>query len=138
YLEGNHFRVTWAIGHLVGLSMPKAYGYEKWELNNLPIIPNPFKLEVTEDPGIRKQFKIIKELFSKADQIIVATDAGREGELIFRYIYQLSKPSKNIAIKRLWISDLTEKTIKKELQNLKPIADYDNLYYPGKSRSQAY
>lgn len=137
YLEGNNFRVTWAIGHLVGLSMPKAYGYEKWELNNLPIIPNPFKLEVTEDPGIRKQFKIIKELFSKADQIIVATDAGREGELIFRYIYQLSKPSKNIAIKRLWISDLTEKTIKKGLQNLKPIADYDNLYYSGKARSQA-
>lgn len=137
YLEGNNYRVTWAIGHLVGLAMPVAYGYEKWALESLPIIPEQFKLEVTNDAGIQKQFKIIKELFSNTNEIIVATDAGREGELIFRYIYELSKPSSTVEIKRLWISDLTEKTIKKGLQDLKPISKYDNLYFSGKARSEA-
>lgn len=137
FLEGGNYKVTWAIGHLVGLAMPKSYGYENWDLSQLPIIPKPFKLEVTPDPGIRKQFKVIKELFSVSDQIIVATDAGREGELIFRYIYQIAKPSNSVEVKRLWISDLTEKTIKKGLQDLKPISHYDNLYYSGKARSEA-
>ena len=137
YLEGNGHHVTWAIGHLVGLAMPKAYGHEKWELSTLPIVPEHFKLEVTNDPGIKKQLATIKELFSKTDEIIVATDAGREGELIFRYIYELTKPPIEPTIKRLWISDMTEKTIRKGLQELKPISDYDRLYHSGKARSES-
>src|SRR5688572_13858745 len=90
YLEGNGYQVTWAIGHLVRLADADEYGYEKWKLEDLPIIPEQFKLSLTGDAGLKKQFIIIKDLFAKASEIIVGTDAGREGELIFRYIYQVS------------------------------------------------
>jgi DNA topoisomerase-3 len=137
YMEGNGYQVTWAIGHLVGLSMPEAYGFDKWSLDHLPIVPEPFKLQVTDDPGIKKQFKVIKSLFNDSSQIIVATDAGREGELIFRYIHQLANPPKSIPIKRLWISDLTEATIKKGMEQLRPIAEFDRIYFAAKARSEA-
>ena len=96
YIEGNGYAVTWALGHLVSLSMPEAYGAIGFNREHLPIIPEPFQLTVRQeksDKGYKdslaalKQLKIIKQLFSSCDSIIVATDAGREGELIFRYIY---------------------------------------------------
>ena len=96
FIEGNGYAVTWAFGHLVGLAMPEAYGFTGFQRENLPILPQDFTLiprqvregkEYKADPGALKQLKVIKDLFSRADEIIVATDAGREGELIFRYIY---------------------------------------------------
>lgn len=144
YMEGNGWAVTWAFGHLVGLAMPEAYGFTSYQRENLPILPQDFILvprqikegkEYKNDPGVMKQLKIIKELFSKADGIVVCTDAGREGELIHRYIYsylQCKKPCQ-----RLWISSLTDKAIKEGFQNLKPGSEYDNLYLSAKARSQA-
>lgn len=137
YLSGSGFNVTWAIGHLVGLSMPQDYGFEKWSLEHLPIIPEDFKLKINEEAGIQKQFKVIKSLFSASNMIIVATDAGREGELIYRYIHQMANPPGHIQIQRLWISDLTESTIRKGMADLRPISEYDHLYYAAKARNQA-
>ncbi|WP_421805744.1 DNA topoisomerase III [Flagellimonas sp.] len=137
FFEGNGYQVTWAIGHLVGLSMPDAYGYENWSLDHLPIIPEPFQLEVTNDPSIKKQFKIVKALFHDTDEIIVATDAAREGELIFRYINTLANTPKNIPIKRAWFSSATDEGIQKALAELRSITDYDRLYFAAKARSEA-
>lgn len=144
YIEGNGWTVTWAFGHLVGLAMPETYGFTSFRRENLPILPQEFTLiprqiregkEYKNDPGVMKQLKIIKELFSRAEGIIVATDAGREGELIFRYIYNYVGCSR--PFQRLWISSLTDKAIKEGFQNLKPGSDYDNLYLSAKARSQA-
>ena len=97
YIEGNGYAVTWAFGHLVGLAMPEHYSIEGFKRENLPILPKEFKLlprqvkegkEYKNDPGVMKQLKVIRELFNLGDEIIVATDAGREGELIFRYIFE--------------------------------------------------
>ncbi|ERJ70834.1 toprim domain protein, partial [Prevotella disiens JCM 6334 = ATCC 29426] len=96
-LEGNSYFVTWAMGHLITLAMPEAYGFSAYKAEDLPIRPNPFQLivrqvrkdkEYISDPTALKQLKVIRSCFDKADRIVVATDAGREGELIFRYIYQ--------------------------------------------------
>ena len=144
YMEGNGWAVTWAFGHLVGLAMPEAYGFTGFQRENLPILPTEFTLiprqikegkEYKNDPGVMKQLKIIKELFSKADGIVVATDAGREGELIHRYIYDYVGCNK--PCERLWISSLTDKAIREGLQNLKPGSEYDNLYLSAQARSQA-
>lgn len=144
YMEGNGYAVTWAFGHLVGLAMPEAYGFTGFQRENLPILPQEFMLiprqikegkEYKNDPGVMKQLGIIKELFSKADGIIVCTDAGREGELIHRYIYDYLGCAR--PCQRLWISSLTDKAIKEGFQNLKPGSDYDNLYLSAKARSQA-
>ena len=144
YMEGNGYAVTWAFGHLVGLAMPEQYGITGFQRENLPILPNEFKLiprqvkdgkEYKNDPGVMKQLKVIKELFGKCERIIVATDAGREGCLIFRYIYHYLECSK--PFDRLWISSLTDKAIREGLQNLRPGSDYDNLYLSAKARSQA-
>ena len=144
YMEGSDYVVTWAMGHLIALAMPEAYGFSAYKAENLPIRPNPFQLivrqvrkdkEYISDPAALKQLKVIRSCFDKADRIIVATDAGREGELIFRYIYQhlgCRKP-----FDRLWISSLTDKAIREGLSNLKPGNNYDNLYYSAKSRSEA-
>ena len=144
YLEGNGYMVTWAMGHLIALAMPEAYGFSAYKAEDLPIRPNPFQLvvrqvrkdkEYVSDPAALKQLKVIRSCFDKADRIIVATDAGREGELIFRYIYQhfgCKKP-----FDRLWISSLTDKAIREGLSNLKPGSHYDNLYYSAKARSEA-
>ena len=144
YLEGNGYIVTWAMGHLIALAMPEAYGFSAYKAEDLPIRPNPFQLivrqvrrdkEFVSDPAALKQLKVIRSCFYKADRIVVATDAGREGELIFRYIYQhlgCRKP-----FDRLWISSLTDKAIREGLSNLKPGNHYDNLYYSAKARSEA-
>ena len=144
FLEGNGYVVTWAVGHLIALAMPEAYGFSAYKREDLPIRPNPFQLvvrqvrkdkEYVSDPVALKQLKVIRSCFDKADRIIVATDAGREGELIFRYIYQhfgCKKP-----FDRLWISSLTDKAIREGLSNLKPGNCYDNLYHSAKARSEA-
>ena len=144
YLEGNSYFVTWAMGHLITLAMPEAYGFSTYKAEDLPIRPNPFQLIVRQvrknkeyfsDPAALKQLKVIRSCFDKADRIIVATDAGREGELIFRYIYQHLNCHK--PFDRLWISSLTDKAIREGLSNLKPGNHYDNLYYSAKARSEA-
>ena len=144
FLEGNGYVVTWAVGHLIALAMPEAYGFSAYKREDLPIRPNPFLLvvrqvrkdkEYVSDPAALKQLKVIRSCFDKADRIIVATDAGREGELIFRYIYQhlgCRKP-----FDRLWISSLTDKAIREGLSNLKSGSCYDNLYHSAKARSEA-
>jgi len=144
YLTGNGYQVTWAFGHLVGLAMPEDYGLSGFQKEALPILPNPFLLTVRKvrkdkayvpDSGAVKQLKIIEQVISRSDSIIVATDAGREGELIFRYIYEYLKCSK--PFQRLWISSLTEKAIKQGFDNLKAGRDFDGLYQAGQGRSQA-
>ena len=144
YLEGNGYLVTWAMGHLIALAMPEAYGFSAYKREDLPIRPNPFQLvarqvrkdkEYISDPAALKQLKVIRSCFDKADRIIVATDAGREGELIFRYIYSYLNCHK--PFDRLWISSLTDKAIREGLSNLKPGSHYDNLYYSAKARSEA-
>ena len=144
YMEGNGYLVTWAMGHLIALAMPETYGFSVYKAEDLPIRPNPFQLVVRQvrkdkdyisDPAALKQLKVIRSCFDKADRIIVATDAGREGELIFRWIYAhlgCRKP-----FYRLWISSLTDKAIREGLSNLKPGSCYDNLYYSAKARSEA-
>ena len=144
YMEGCGYVVTWAMGHLIALAMPVAYSFSTYKAEDLPIRPNPFQLTVRQmrkdkeyvsDPAALKQLKVIRSCFDKADRIIVATDAGREGELIFRYIYQhlgCRKP-----FDRLWISSLTDKAIREGLSNLKPGDYYDNLYHSAKARSEA-
>ena len=144
YMEGCGYVVTWAMGHLIALAMPEAYGFSAYKAEGLPIRPNPFQLTVRQmrkdkeyvsDPAALKQLKVIRSCFDKADRIIVATDAGREGELIFRYIYQYLDCKK--PFERLWISSLTDKAIREGLSNLKPGRHYDNLYHSAKARSEA-
>ena len=144
YLEGNGYLITWAMGHLITLAMPDTYGFSAYKAEDLPIRPNPFQLivrqirknkEYVSDPAALKQLKVIRSCFDKADRIIVATDAGREGELIFRYIYQYLDCKK--PFERLWISSLTDKAIREGLSNLMPGSCYDNLYHSAKVRSEA-
>ena len=143
-MEGCGYVVTWAMGHLIALAMPEAYGFSAYKAEDLPIRPNPFQLvvrqvrkdkEYVSDPAALKQLKVIRSCFDKADRIIVATDAGREGELIFRYIYQYLNCKK--PFDRLWISSLTDKAIREGLSNLKSGSHYDNLYHSAKARSEA-
>ena len=144
YLTGNGYFVTWAFGHLVGLGMPEDYGISGFQKASLPILPNPFLLTVrkvkkdkdyTADTRALKQLKVIEQLFNKSDSIIVATDAGREGELIFRYIYEYLKCNK--PFERLWISSLTEKAIKQGFDTLKDGKEFDGLYQSAQGRSRA-
>lgn len=144
YLTGNGYCVTWAFGHLVGLGMPEDYGISGFQKTSLPILPDPFLLTVrkvkkdkayTVDAGALKQLQVIEQAINRSEKIIVATDAGREGELIFRYIYDYLKCNK--PFERLWISSLTEKAIKKGFENLKPGSDFDGLYQAAQSRSRA-
>lgn len=144
FIEGNDYAVTWAFGHLIGLAMPSQYGIEGFRAENLPILPESFILlprqvkdgkDYKPDPGVVKQLGIIKELFIRADRIIVATDAGREGELIFRYIYSYLEC--HVPFDRLWISSLTDRAIREGLQAIRPGSDYDNLYLSAKARSEA-
>ena len=144
YMDGNGYLVTWAMGHLIALAMPETYGFSAYKAEDLPIRPNPFQLMVRQvhkdkeyisDPAALKQLKVLRSCFDKADRIIVATDAGREGELIFRYIYQYLDCRK--PFDRLWISSLTNKAIREGLSNLKLGSHYDNLYHSAKARSEA-
>ena len=141
---GQRYAVTWAFGHLVQLAMPEAYGFAGFRRENLPILPAGFTLiprqkregkEYKDDPGVVRQLNIIKGLFEDGDRIIVATDAGREGELIFRYIYHYLGCTKPFV--RLWISSLTDKAIREGMERLQPGGNYDNLYLSAKARSEA-
>jgi len=143
-LEGNGYIVTWAMGHLITLAMPEAYGFSAYKAEDPPIRPLPFQLivrqirkdkEYISDPTALKQLKVIRSCFDRADRIIVATDAGREGELIFRWIHQYLNCQK--PFERLWISSLTDKAIREGLSNVKPGSSYDNLYHSAKARSEA-
>lgn len=144
YLTGNGYFVTWALGHLVGLGMPEDYSISGFQKTSLPILPDPFLLTVRKikkdntyivDLNALKQLKIIEDLISHSQKIIVATDAGREGELIFRYIYEYLKCNK--PFERLWISSLTEKAIKQGFENLKPGSEFNGLYLAAQARSRA-
>ncbi|MBD1384378.1 DNA topoisomerase 3 [Mucilaginibacter rigui] len=144
YIEGKGYTFTWAFGHLLQLAAPQEYGYYGWNVQNLPMLPQKFKLSIrkvkskngmVDDPGVKKQLDIIKALFDEATEIIVATDAGREGELIFRYIYYYLKCKK--PFKRLWISSQTDAAIKEGFRNLKPGSDYDTLFNSAHCRSQS-
>jgi DNA topoisomerase-3 len=144
YIEGKGYTFTWAFGHLLQLAAPQEYGYYGWNVQNLPMLPSKFKLSIrkvkikdglVDDPGVKKQLDIIKALFDEATEIIVATDAGREGELIFRYIYYYLKCKK--PFKRLWISSQTDAAIKEGFRNLKPGTDYDTLFNSAHCRSQS-
>ena len=144
YLMGDGYAVTWAFGHLVGLAMPESYGFSGFRREHLPILPQEFRLvprQVREgkvykdDPGVVRQLGVIRELFDRCESIIVATDAGREGELIFRYVYNYLGCTKPFA--RLWISSLTDRAIREGLRNLREGSLYDNLYLSAKARSEA-
>ncbi len=136
-LIGEKYIITWAIGHLVTLCDPDDYDekLKKWKRETLPIMPKDIKLKAI--PRTREQLSIIYKLIKseEIDKIICATDSGREGELIFRYIYEISKTKK--PFKRLWISSMTTKAIKDGFDNLKDGKEYDNLYYSAKCRSEA-
>ena len=137
YLEGSKYIVTWALGHLVTLADPESYDvkYKKWNLEDLPMLPERLKLTVIKQTG--KQFNAVKSQLLRKDvnEIIVATDAGREGELVARWI--IDKVRINKPIKRLWISSVTDKAIKDGFANLKPGKAYDNLYASAVARSEA-
>ena len=144
FIEGKGYLVTWAFGHLITLALPEHYGLGTYKAEELPILPQPFQLIVRQtrkgkafedDPTALKQLKVIRSCFERAEQIIVATDAGREGELIFRYIYSYLSCRK--PFQRLWISSLTDKAIQEGLAKLKPGERYDALYQAGKARSEA-
>jgi DNA topoisomerase-3 len=144
YLSGNGYNVTWAFGHLVTPALPDGYGIKGFHRDNLPILPSVFSLvprQVKTDKGYKDdsdvlaQIKIIAKLFRESDKIIVATDAGREGELIFRYLYEYIGCA--TPFDRLWINSLTDKAIRDGLENIKSGNKYDNLYYAAKARSEA-
>ena len=144
YMQGNGYYVTWAFGHLVQPAMPETYGMKGFHAENLPVIPDPFVLVPRQvktengykpDAGVLAQIKIIGKLFDSSERIIVATDAGREGELIFRYLYAYLGCRK--PFDRLWISSLTDTAIREGLLNLTDGKEYDNLYHAAKARSEA-
>ena len=144
YFEGGGYAVTWAFGHLVQLAMPDGYGIRGFVRDNLPVIPDSFTLIPRQvkaekgykpDSGVVAQIKTITRLFNGSEQIIVATDAGREGELIFRYLYHYIGCATPFV--RLWISSLTDKAIRDGLRNLEAGSKYDNLYLAAKARSES-
>lgn len=135
YMEGNGYQITWAYGHLISLQTPEEILGRKLEIEDLPYLPKEIPLKVIDDSGGKKQFKIVSKLFNSADEIICATDAGREGELIFRLIYEVSKAK--APIKRLWISAYNEEIIKKAFTSLVNGSETEALYQGGKFRQIA-
>lgn len=135
YYQGNGYIVTNAVGHLIGIGMPEDYGYEKWEIETLPIFPGQFRLFPLY--GYGEQIKLLKKLFAREDvsEIINACDAGREGECIFRYIYDYLGCKK--PVKRLWISSLTDESIKQGMENLLDGREKDSLFAAGFTRAKA-
>jgi DNA topoisomerase-3 len=135
YFEGNGYAVTYTFGHLCTLKEPNDYKphWKSWDLNNLPMLPDKFETKVSNNDGIKKQFKIVKSLFDQASVVINCGDAGQEGELIQRWV--LNQANYKGKVERLWISSLTSEAIKEGFKNLKPSSNYDNLYYAGFSRS---
>ncbi|MCZ8515950.1 DNA topoisomerase 3 [Paenibacillus filicis] len=135
YIEGEQYIITWAIGHLIGLAEPDAYDdrYKKWNLGDLPIVPEQFKL--VPNPRTKDQLKVIAELAKRSSELINACDAGREGQHIFSLIQRHLKLGQ--PVKRLWISDLTPETIRKGFAELKEGSEFDNLTRAAKARSEA-
>ncbi len=135
YFEGNGYQVTWTFGHLCCLKEPNDYTdlWKAWSLASLPMIPPRFGIKLIEDDGYKKQFKVIETLIAGADEVINCGDAGQEGELIQRWVYQKARCNK--PVKRLWISSLTDESIKEGFQQLQDASRFDNLYYAGLSRA---
>ncbi|OEK04979.1 DNA topoisomerase 3 [Roseivirga misakiensis] len=135
YYEGNGYQVTWTFGHFCTLLPPEDYKphWKRWDLNTLPMLPDRFETKVMDDSGVKKQFKVIESLFSKASLVINCGDAGQEGELIQRWV--IKKAGYQGEVQRLWISSLTTEAIKAGFSNLKPATEFDNLYYAGSSRA---
>ena len=137
YFEGNGWRVSWCVGHLAGLADAHAYNpdYAKWRYDDLPILPEPWQMVVSKDK--KKQFNILKQLMNAPDvtEVVNACDAGREGELIFRSVYELAGCQK--PMKRLWISSMEDSAIREGFANLRPGADYDGLYEAALCRAKA-
>lgn len=135
YFEGNGYQVTWTFGHLCTLKEPHEYTdlWKQWTLRSLPMIPPRFGIKLIPDKGIEKQFGIIESLMAKAEAVINCGDAGQEGELIQRWVMQ--KAACKCPVYRLWISSLTEESIREGFQNLKPQTDFDSLYFAGLSRA---
>ncbi|GAE88435.1 DNA topoisomerase III [Acetivibrio straminisolvens JCM 21531] len=137
FLFGSKYIVTWALGHLVTLADPEIYDkkYKKWELETLPMLPERMQLVVIKES--RKQFNVIRELMNRddVDELVIATDAGREGELVARWI--IMKAGWKKPVKRLWISSQTDRAIKEGFNNLRPAKEYDNLYKSAQCRAEA-
>ncbi len=137
YLEGNGYQVSWCIGHLVQLADPEAYdeAYKRWSMHTLPIMPDKFQHEVVA--STKSQFHVVQQLINKSEEIICATDAGREGQLIFEYVLSMSNPPQNCRIQRLWISSMTDEAIRDGFANLKDNTQYSRLYQSARCRSEA-
>ena len=135
YYEGEGYKVTWTYGHLCTLKEPADYTdlWKRWSLGSLPMIPQKFGIKIIEQNSIVKQFKVIESLIAEASQVINCGDAGQEGELIQRWVMQKAKCT--CPVNRLWISSLTDESIKEGFQSLKPQEQFDNLYYAGLSRA---
>ena len=127
YLEGNGYQVTWTFGHLCELKYPEDYTpmWKRWSLGALPMIPTRFGIRLKNDKGVQTQFSVIEGLMKKAERIINCGDAGQEGELIQRWVMQ--KAGVTCPVDRLWISSLTEESIREGFSTLKPQADYKSL-----------
>ncbi len=135
YYEGNGFRVTWTLGHLCCLYEPDDYTprWKRWCLSELPMLPSKFDIKVIKDPGVEHQFGVIESLVGQADTIINCGDAGQEGELIQRWV--MKKANASCPVERLWISSLTDESIREGFSQLKPQENYDKLFYAGLSRA---
>ena len=135
YMEGNGYQVTWTFGHLCSLKEPQDYTdqWKSWALSRLPMIPPRFGIKLINDKGVEKQFKVIESLFQKADRIVNCGDAGQEGELIQRWVMQKAKAT--CPVQRLWISSLTEESIREGFKSLKDQSEYQSLYEAGLSRA---
>ena len=135
YYEGNGYKVTWTFGHLCTLKEPADYTdlWKRWSLGALPMIPPKFGIKLLGQDSIVRQFNVIKSLIGEADEVINCGDAGQEGELIQRWVMQ--KAECNKPVKRLWISSLTDESIREGFNSLRPQNDFNNLYYAGLSRA---
>ena len=135
YMEGNGYCVSWTFGHLCALLDPNEYNeqWKGWNMSSLPMVPERFGIKVTDDKGVLKQFNIIKNLIAQASEVINCGDAGQEGELIQRWVYQ--KAGCKVPVKRLWISSLTEDAIREGFQKLKDQSEYQHLYEAGLMRA---
>ena len=137
YFEGNDYLVSWCVGHLIELAQPESYGekWKKWTYESLPVNPLHFQYEIKEDT--KEQYYVLYELMHdmRVSEVVCATDAGREGELIFRLVYDMAKCEK--PMKRLWISSMEESAIREGFENLKPGSDYDTLYHSALCRQEA-
>ena len=135
YFEGNGYRVTWTFGHLCCLKEPHDYTplWRRWSLGSLPMVPPKFGIKLIDDEGIKRQFHVIETLIAEADEVINCGDAGQEGELIQRWVMQ--KAGIKCPVSRLWISSLTDQSIREGFESLQPEVKFDNLYYAGMSRA---